>query len=374
MFYLTLALLILLSPPTEQLEEPSSRIERKAWIMGTSVGVVIEADSREFAIQASERAILEMERVESLISTWRSDSELSSVNRASVGVELLISDELFLILTRAEELSRKTRGSFSPFMGPLIEAWDLRGRGRIPVGKEIENAIRHSQKGAFKLNIEDQTVTRNFDSSWIETGAFGKGVALYGIADLLGPSVSHAEINFGGQVWIYHRLPYGGPGRVVQIAHPRNRSEGILKVKLINESIATSGMGERFIEVETGKYGHIIDPHTGIPAEAWGSVSVISQDPFEADALATALFVMGPDEGLKWAEGQQDIAALFVRDIRGKLLIESTTLFQDSFIGSQLNKEGIQNDQNKWDVNNPCSFEFLIGVRQPATGSCRTAS
>ena len=117
-------------------------------------------------------------------------------------------------------------------------------------------------------------------------------------------------------------------------------------MKLINESIATSGMGERFIEVETEKYGHIIAPHTGMPAEAWGSVSVISQDPFEADALATALFVMGPDEGLKWAEGQQDIAALFVRDIHGKLSMESTTFFQDSFIESQLNQEGVQNDQS----------------------------
>jgi thiamine biosynthesis lipoprotein len=346
MFYLTLALLNLLSPPIGQLEEPSIRIEREAWIMGTSVGVVIEADSREFAIQASEKAILEMERVESLISTWKADSELSSVNRASIGVDLPISDELFLILAKAEELSRETRGSFSPFIGPLIEAWDLRGRGRIPASEEIENAIQHSQKGAFKLNIEDQTVTKNCNMSWIETGAFGKGVALYGIADVLGPSVSHAEINFGGQVWIYHRLPYDGPGRVVQIAHPSNRSEGVLKVKLINESIATSGMGERFIEVETEKYGHIIDPHTGMPAEAWGSVSVISQDPFEADALATALFVMGPDEGLKWAEEQQDIAALFVRDSHGKLSIESTTFFQDSFIESQLNKEGIRNDQS----------------------------
>ena len=231
-------------------------------------------------------------------------------------------------------------------MGPLIEAWDLRGRGRIPAGEEIESAIQHSQKGAFKLHIEDQTVTRNFNISWIETGAFGKGVALSGIADVLGPSVSHAEINFGGQVWIYHRLPYGGSGRVVQIAHPSNRSESVLKVKLINESIATSGIGERFIEVETEKYGHIIDPHTGMPAEAWGSVSVISQDPFEADALATALFVMGPDEGLKWAEGQQHKAALFVRDIHGKLSMESTTFFQDSFIESQLNQEGVQNDQS----------------------------
>ena len=80
MFYLTLALLNSLSPPIGQLEEPSIRIEREAWIMGTSVGVVIEAGSRELAIQASERAILEMERVESLISTWRNDSELSGVN------------------------------------------------------------------------------------------------------------------------------------------------------------------------------------------------------------------------------------------------------------------------------------------------------
>ena len=147
--------------------------------MGTSVGVIIEADSREFAIQASERAIRELERVESIVSTWRSDSELSWLNTSSVGERIPLSKELFTLLVRAEEISQETKGSFSPFMGSLIEVWDLRGKGRVPSIQELEKATRHAQLDAFDLDVVHHTAARKFRTSWIETGAFGKGAAFH---------------------------------------------------------------------------------------------------------------------------------------------------------------------------------------------------
>ena len=299
--------------------------------MGTSVGVIVEADSREFAIQASERAIRELERVESIVSTWRSDSELSLLNASPVGERIPLSQELFTLLVRAEEISQETKGSFNPFMGSLIKVWDLRGKGRVPSSRELEMAIRHAQLDAFDLDVVHHTAARKFSTSWIETGAFGKGAALAGLLPLLGTSVSYAEINFGGQVWVYSRNPAEGSGRIIQVAHPSDRTESVLSVRLTNQSIATSGLSERFTEIENESFGHILDPHSGFPVDPWGSVSVISKDPMEADALATALFVMGPDEGFEWASKQGNIAALFIRDNHGQLSSKWTTSFQNFF-------------------------------------------
>ena len=299
--------------------------------MGTSVGVIIEADSREFAIQASERAIRELERVESIVSTWRSDSELSLLNTSPVGERIPLSRELFTLLVRAEEISKETKGSFSPFMGSLMKVWDLRGEGRVPNSRELETATRHAQLDAFDLDVVHHTATKKFSTSWIETGAFGKGAALASLIPLLGTSVSYAEINFGGQVLVYSRNPTAGSGRIIQVAHPSDRTGSVFSVRLTNQSIATSGLSERFIEIENESFGHILDPHSGFPVDPWGSVSVISNDPMEADALATALLVMGPDEGFEWASKQGNIAALFIRDNHGQLSSEWTTSFQNFF-------------------------------------------
>jgi thiamine biosynthesis lipoprotein len=342
MIHLAFLLLQILTPIEGQQENPIARVEREAWIMGTSAVVIIEADSREFAMQASETVICELERFESVVSTWRSDSELSLLNTSPVGENIPLSEELFLLLARAEEISRRTKGSFNPFMGSLIKVWDLRGEGRIPNSQELQTATRHAQLDAFALDFTHHTVARNFNSSWIETGAFGKGAALAGLIPLLSGSVSYAEINFGGQVWVYSRNPTEGLGRIIQIAHPSDRNESVLSVRLRNQSIATSGISERFIEVGDESFGHILDPYSGFPVDPWGSVSVISSDPMEADALATALFVMGPDKGFEWARKQQDIAALFIRDNHGQLSSKWTTSFQEFFSVPQHSTKGIR--------------------------------
>ena len=125
-------------------------------------------------------------------------------------------------------------------------------------------------------------------------------------------------LDFGGQLVAIGSKP-AGSGWPVGVAHPDRREREVARLKLQDRAVATSGESERFVEVEGVRYGHILDPRTGIPVPAWGSVTVVAKDPLVADVLSTALFVMGPDRGSAWAEGLGEIGVLFLSEEGGGL-------------------------------------------------------
>lgn len=99
----------------------------------------------------------------------------------------------------------------------------------------------------------------------------------------------------------------------VAVAHPIHRASPAVTLTLHGgHSVATSGNSERGITVDGRRLGHLLDPRTGLPAPDWGSVSVVSADPLVADILSTALYVMGPEAGLAWAEQRDDVGVLFL--------------------------------------------------------------
>jgi hypothetical protein len=112
--------------------------------------------------------------------------------------------------------------------------------------------------------------------------------------------VQSALLDFGGQLLAMGSNRSGAGWKVV-VAHPAQRERGVVTLRLRDVSVATSGASERFVEVAGQRFGHILDPRTGTPVPAWGSVTVVAADPLVADILATAIFVMGPTVGLEWA-------------------------------------------------------------------------
>jgi thiamine biosynthesis lipoprotein len=119
-------------------------------------------------------------------------------------------------------------------------------------------------------------------------------------------SVRDAILNFGGQVVVL-----GDTTIIVGVAHPRHRLQPIAHLQVREVAVSTTSQSERFVEVGGKRYGHVLDPRTGRPVDGWGSVTVVHPDPMLADVLSTALFVMGPEEGLRWLEGR-GIPALFL--------------------------------------------------------------
>ena len=286
-------------------------VVREMWAMGTRLVIAVETVHEGSELSWSERIAAEIHSVERVLSTWDPESQLSELNETPPGRAVETGAELTEWLARAAVISETTERAFDPTVGALIDAWDVRGRGRHPSTTEIEAARAASGPTAIWINPSDGTVTRRQDRAWIDAGGFGKGAALLEVARSVGADVVEAMVDLGGQLW----LSPGSTPRTVRVAHPADRTRTVGSFRLDpGQSVATSGTSERNATVDGHRLGHIIDPRTGDTSPPWGSVSVVSSDPLEADALATALYVMGPDEGSRWAGAQDGVAALFLLD------------------------------------------------------------
>lgn len=141
----------------------------------------------------------------------------------------------------------------------------------------------------------------------MDSGGFGKGAALRSVeAVLRAAGICAALVDFGGQGLAVGSSPEGPPsgGWTIGVAHPAQRLVPVRELVVRDRSVSTSGQSER--------PGHILDPRSGRPVPAWGSVTVVAPDPMVADILSTALFVMGPEAGPRWADDRSDFGALFL--------------------------------------------------------------
>jgi thiamine biosynthesis lipoprotein len=252
----------------------ASMARQARYLMGTVCEVAVAAEHEADA----ERAFAEAARVEAMLSTWIAESELSRLNRGQLDAP---SAELSQVLATASEWSVRTNRAFDPRVRKLLEAWQTRDQGAVPDPAAIASAMAMPQ--------------------W-EEGAFGKGYALDRMLPLLrGRS---ALIDFGGQVAVRGRWP-------VAIADPADRSRPVLELTIADASLSTSSGSEKTFQADGRTFSHILDPRTGQALPPRGSVSVIATSAMEADILSTALYVMGPEEGLRWA-GEHGVAAIFI--------------------------------------------------------------
>ena len=283
--------------------------------MGTTLRARVESETRESGIAAIEAAFGEVRRLEGVLSTWRDGTEMARLNAAPAGVWFRASGELFSLLREARGWWSETGGAFDPAVGPLVTAWDLRGQGgggRRPAAAELAAALAESGFGHFELDEFRGAIRRTREGAWIDTGGFGKGAALRaGKVALLEAGVRSALLDFGGQLLAFGSEE-GGSGWRIVVADPSRRGEPAARLVLHDASAATTAASERFVAVDGERLGHVLDPRSGRPVAAWGSVTVVAEDPLAADALSTALFVMGPDAGMEWLSGREDVRALFL--------------------------------------------------------------
>lgn len=299
---LLLGLLALGSPAAS-----ASTLVRRLEVMGTHLEVEVVAATRDASMAASELAVRAVSDVEARLSTWRLDSELARVNRAPVGSWTIVSPPLAADLAEAVHWWRNTEGAFHPGLASLVSVWDLRGGGRVPAEQELAAA----QAGSAMANVEldGRRVRRLQPGFGIDEGGFGKGVALReAAAAALAAGAICVALDLGGQLHLAGRCA----PREVAIADPDARHRAAATLVLTSGSAASSGNSERAVVVDGQRVGHLLDPRTGRPAADFGSVTVVAEDPVAADCVATALFVLGPEAGLAWADARSDIDAVFV--------------------------------------------------------------
>lgn len=287
----TLALLLSGMAPAQD-----AGFHREILAMGTRLSLRIEGAPQERLTAASEAAFMECSRIESACSTWSPDSVFSRLNEAG-GRAASLDREWLELLDRALAQSRRSRGSFDPVLFRLLAVYGVRTGGRAP--SETELADARAASGATHLRLDTRSGTARLDmGAGIEEGGFAKGYALDRMkARLADAGIASGLLDFGGQL-----LAFGKPMDVT-IADPRQRTLARFSLTLKDASLASSGLSEH------GR--HIVDPRSGLLCEDWGSVSVIAASGLDADCLSTALYVMGPRQGLAWAR-RRHIAAIFL--------------------------------------------------------------
>jgi thiamine biosynthesis lipoprotein ApbE len=299
-----LFLLPLLAP----VHKDGVRIERRLTAMGTSLGVQVEAADRAAALEASEAVVRAVETVEARLSTWREDSELARLNGTPVGEAFELSPELARDLARTRSLWLETDGAFDPSVGAFVDAWDLRGAGRRPTEGELGAAAVAGGFGA--LELKGDVAVRRAANLRLEEGGFGKGVALdAALAALADSGARAATLDLGGQIAVFGT----GESAAFGVADPRDRARSVLTLTIEAGSLATSGNSERGIVVDGEHLGHLLDPQTGRPVADFGSLTVWAPDATTADGLSTALYVLGPDAALAWADARDGVEVVVIQ-------------------------------------------------------------
>jgi thiamine biosynthesis lipoprotein len=288
---------------------PRATASRARYLMGTPCTAEAEAADSAAAAAAIVAAFDEIARLEAILSSWRDDSELARLNALGAGESLACSPELYGALVAARTMAEATGGAFDPTVEPLIRAWDFRGKGRVPAEDEIAEALALVGWSGLVLDADAQSAHFAAPGMGVDLGGIGKGLALdYAFARLETAGVRRARLNFGGEVCVISDdTPWS-----VAVADPGDRLRPVIEFALREGAVSTSGQSERAFRAKGRTWGHILDPRTGRPVAHDGSVTVIAPSATQADALSTALFVMGRASGEVFAKAHPEIGVLWL--------------------------------------------------------------
>ncbi len=297
---------------------------RRVYLMGTVCTLKYLSWKPEKAFGQMESMVRILEEAESELSTWKDESFISRLNRLPVGVPMETGPSSIALFLKLRYWSKETQQTFDPTVGKLLQAYEIKTGGRWPTARAIETVQLDTGMQYYKLDGNRHRITKTRDIH-MDAGSFGKGEALDRIRRAHGTADAWM-VDLGGQILV-HGSPTGKSGWPVAIAHPCRREEAFLYILLKTGSLATSGGSERDRMVGNRRLGHILDPRTGKPAGFKGSVSVWHEQALIADILSTALYVMGPEKGLSWADGRNVAACFLVPDMEENVEILASQAF-----------------------------------------------
>ncbi|MEN7546658.1 FAD:protein FMN transferase [Rapidithrix thailandica] len=254
----------------------------------------------------------EVKRIEALISSWKDDSQTASINHASGVKAVKVDDELFQLIKRSAEISQLTQGAFDITFAALDPYYHFDGtQNRLPDPKVINKTLPLIGYRQIQLTPPDQIYLPTKGMK-IGFGAIGKGYAADKVKKLLqNQGVKSGLINAGGDLVAWGKKADGSPWKI-GIADPFNKKDILMWLEVQDQAIVTSGNYEKFIQVGQERYAHIIDPRSGQPAQGVVSVTVVQKSAELADALASAVFVLGVEVGLDLINQLPDTECIIV--------------------------------------------------------------
>jgi thiamine biosynthesis lipoprotein len=321
---------------------PAGRIEVDSGqrvVMGTFARVAAVAMDEKSANRCVEAAHAEINKVDRLMSDYKPDSEISAINRDGFKRPVKVSEATFEVLQRSVYFSKLTDGAFDVTVGPLVDLWHKAGEANS-VPSEAELADARSRVGYDKLILDanDMSVKFAVEGMRLDLGAIAKGYAVdKAVEAMQAGGALGGMVDIGGDIRCFGAPPRGKEKWRVGLRDSRavkqgEQSSGLLMVlEVTDAAVVTSGDYERFVEVGGERYSPIINPTSGKGKGELSSVTIIGKNTTSAwgrltadvDAIATAVSVMGVEEGLALIEATPDTEAILVTSAPEYRIIKS---------------------------------------------------
>jgi FAD:protein FMN transferase len=283
--------------------------------MGTLFSIKLYAPSQEQAKEAFQAAFARIAQLDESLSDYRADSELSRVT--TVATPVRASDDLFAVLSKGQWLAEQTEGAFDITLGPLTHLWRQNRRARqLPTSDALKDALARS--GFHKMHLDPLSHTVRFDvpGMQLDVGGIAKGYAAdEALAVLSRLGIKSALVAASGDL-AFSDAPPGETGWKIAI-------DALARAMLFsNAAVSTSGSTEQNFMVKGVRYSHILDPKTGLGLTTNIITTVIAPHGINADGMATAVNVLGPERGLAFIEQQPGVAAVIAT---GEKVLETTS-------------------------------------------------
>jgi thiamine biosynthesis lipoprotein len=313
-------------------------------VMGTFTRIVAVAEDSNTAQKCIEAGFKQLRAVDALMSVHNDNSEISRINRDGYKNPVRVSESTFEVLQKSVIFSQKTDGAFDVTVGPLVDLFSsAEKKGVAPAEEQIAQAKLKVGFEKLKLNRQDRTVKFTVGGMKLDLGGIAKGYAIDKAVEVMqNNGVIGGMVDVGGDIRCFGVPPKGKSKWLIGLQDPnidagysmldarkakssiKNQGELLLTLRLTNGAVATSGDYRRFFLIEGKKYSHIIDTKTGCSSDELTSVTIIAKDATAADALATAVSVMGAEEGLALIEAEPDTEMILISSQPQYELIKTT--------------------------------------------------
>lgn len=284
------------------------------FLIGTYVQVRIYDDGKKEVLN---KAFDRVKELGDKITVNQKGSEIDAINDQAGIKPVKVSDDIYPLLKQAYEYSKDSNGGFDMAIGSITQLWHIGfDDARKPSQAEIDQALKLVDYHKVKFDDKEQTVYLEEKGMQLDLGAIAKGYITDEVVKVLKDNgVTTAIVDLGGNVYVLGHSPRGTDmDWTVGIQDPNKARNTVLgTIPESNKTLVTSGIYERFLEVDGQKYHHLFDPKTGYPFDNdIAGVTIITKKSIDGDGLSTAVFSMGVKQGLEYVEGLKDVDAIFV--------------------------------------------------------------
>eukprot|EP01029_Cantina_marsupialis_P007385 TRINITY_DN1817_c0_g2_i1.p1 TRINITY_DN1817_c0_g2~~TRINITY_DN1817_c0_g2_i1.p1 ORF type:complete len:350 (-),score=27.74 TRINITY_DN1817_c0_g2_i1:758-1807(-) len=310
-------------------------------LMGSRFELTAVSENEALAKEAIHVGIAEIKRIESLISSWDSNSQTSNVIRNAGIKPVKVDQELFNLIRRSIKISNLTHGAFDISYASMDKIWKFDGSMKVmPDSSSVKASVSKINYENIILDAKQKTVFLKEKGMKIGFGAIGKGYAANKALALMAKmNLDGALVNASGDLISWGK-DEGDKDWKIGISNPKNKDQIYSWLTIGETAVVTSGNYEKFVEFDGVKYSHIIDPRSGYPVKGLSSVTIICPNAELADALATSVFVLGKEKGLELINQLKGIECILVSD--DQKLITSTNL--------KLEYHNIKNQKSKYQI------------------------